>query len=126
MESVTRSEAIDRLRTELVKLTDGEVSACKLAADRGIFCRGFARFSDDELKGQYSWIVRRHPKMPRADLESIADKWQMARQEVDDLPIACDVQQKVHDTCNGWMDFSDSELSRFYQELTGKEIDVRS
>lgn len=124
MQSMTRAEAIEGLRTELVKLTDGDMSACKLAADRGIFCRGFAQYEDDELKKLYSWIVRRRPKMTRAELESIADRWQMARQEVDELPLACDVQTRVHDTCRGWDDFSNADLSRFYQELTGKEIAV--
>ena len=124
MDSMTRTEAINRLRSELVKRTDGEMSACKYAAEKGMFCQGFARFTNEELRNQYSWIVRRRPGMSRADLESVADRWQMARQEVDDLPLACDVQQKVHDTCRGWDDFSNDDLSRFYQELTGKEIAV--
>jgi hypothetical protein len=59
--------------------------------------------------------------MTRDDLETIADRWQMARQEVDELPIACDVQQKVHDTCRGWDDFSNEDLSLFYREHTGAE-----
>jgi hypothetical protein len=124
MEAITRLEAINRLRNELVKRSDGEVSACKLAADNGVFCHGFARFSDEELKKQYAWIVRRRPGMTRNDLELIADRWQMARQEVDELPIACDVQQRVHDTCGGWDDFSNEDLSRFYRELIGTEIAV--
>lgn len=124
MESISRAEAISRLRNQLVKLTDGDMSACKLAADKGIFCQGFARFNDAELKKQYSWILRRRPGMTRAELESIADRWQMARQEVDELPVACDVQQKVHDTCRGWDDFTNDDLSRFYRELTGKEVAV--
>lgn len=124
MDSITRAEAINRLRNELVKRTDGDMSACRLAAEKGIFCKGFARFSDDELKKQYNWIVRRRPAMTRAELESIADRWQMARQEVDELPLACDVQSRVHDTCRGWDDFSNVDLSKFYQELTGKEVTI--
>lgn len=124
MESISRAEVISRLRNQLVKLTDGDVSACKLAADQGIFCQGFARFNDEELKEQYSWIMRRRPDMTRDELESIADRWQMARQEVDELPVACDVQQKVHDTCRGWDDFANDDLSRFYRQMTGKEVSV--
>ena len=125
MDLITRAEVINRLRDELVKRADGDMSACKLAAEQGIFCRGFARFSDKELKEQYAWVVRRRPGMSRAELETIADRWQMARQEVDELPIACDVQQRVHDTCRGWDDFTNEDLGRLYQELTGKEIAVR-
>ncbi|HEV8660791.1 MAG TPA: hypothetical protein VGS96_19470 [Thermoanaerobaculia bacterium] len=121
---LTRTEVIDLLRQELVKRADGEMSACKVAEEQGIFCRGFARYTDVELRRRYDWIVRKRPKMTRKELEEIADRWQMARQEVDQLPVACDVQQKVHDTCGGWDDFSNEDLARFYFEMTGKEIVV--
>jgi hypothetical protein len=119
---LSRAEVINLLRQELVKRADGEKSVCRVAADEGIFCRGFARYTDLELRRRYEWIVRRNPKMTREELEEIADRWQMARQEVEDSPLACDVQQKVHDTCRGWDDFNNEELSRFYYEMTGKEI----
>lgn len=117
-----RAEVIDLLRKELVQRANGEKSACKVAADENIFCRGFARYTDLELRRRYDWIARRNPKMKRKELEEIADRWQMARQDVGNLPVACDVQQKVHDTCRGWDDFTNEELSRFYYEMTGKEI----
>jgi hypothetical protein len=121
---LSRAEVINLLRQELVKRADGEKSVCRVAADEGIFCRGFARYTDLELRRRYEWIARRNPKMTREELEEIADRWQMARQEVEDSPLACDVQQKVHDTCRGWDDFNNEELSRFYYEMTGKEIVV--
>lgn len=121
---LSRGEIINLLRQELVRRADGEKSACKVAADEGIFCRGFARYTDLELRRRYDWIMRRYPKMTRKELEEIADRWQMARQDVEESPTACDVQQKVHDTCKGWDDFSSEELSRFYYEMTGKEIVV--
>ena len=119
-----RAEIISLLRQELVQRANGEKSACKVAADENIFCHGFARYTDLELRRRYDWIARRNPKMKRKELEEIADRWQMARQDVDNQPSACDVQQKVHDTCCGWDDFTSEELSRFYYEMTGKEIDV--
>ena len=121
-ESIERSEAINLLRNELLKQLDGETSACKLAAEKGIFCHGFGRFGDGELRRRYSWIAKRRPEMPREELEEIANRWQLARQDVDQLPIACDVQTCEHDMCNGWNDFSNEDLGRFYQELTGKNI----
>ncbi|MGZ4808361.1 MAG: hypothetical protein ACXVIJ_13400 [Thermoanaerobaculia bacterium] len=122
--TLSRSEVIDLLRQELVRRADGEKSACRVAAEEGIFCHGFARYTDLELRRRYDWIARRHPKMTRAELEEVADRWQMARQDVEEAPIACDVQQKVHDTCRGWDDFTNEELSRYYYEMTGTEIDV--
>ena len=123
-ESIERSEVINILRSELLKRTDSETSACKFAAERGVFCRGLARFGDGELKRKYNWITRRRPDITREELEEVANRWQLARQAVDALPLACDVQQMEHDLCRGWDDFTNEDLSRFYGELTGKKIAV--
>jgi hypothetical protein len=123
-ESIERAEVINLIRTELLKNTDSETSVCKYATERGLFCRGFARFGDAELRRKYNWIARRRPEMTREELEEIANRWQLARQEVSALPVACDVQQVEHDMCRGWDDFSNQDLSRFYTELTGKPIVV--
>ncbi len=122
---IDRNEAIDILRAELLKrIGDEDMSACKVAAQQGIFCRGFARYSDAELRERYDWIARRRPSLSRGELEEIADRWQLARQEIGELPIACDVQKKVHDTCRGWDDFSNQELSRFVAEICGRHVIV--
>lgn len=122
---LSRPEMIDALRQELLRRAGGEVSACKVATEQGIFCHGFARYTDAELRRRYEWIVRRRPTLNRAELEEIADRWQLARQDVEGIPLACDVQQKVHDTCRGWDDFSNEDLSRFLFEMTGKDAVVR-
>jgi hypothetical protein len=122
--SIERTAAIDLVRSELLKHTDSETSACKFASQRGVLCRGFVRFDDAELQKKFSWITRRRPDMNREELEEMANRWQLARQDVKSLPLACDVQQMEHDMCRGWDDFSNDELSRFYGELTGKTIVV--
>ena len=122
--SITRSEALLLLRSELSRLTDDDTSICKAAAERGIFCNGFKRYGDGELRRRYDWLARHNPAMTRPELEEMANKWQLARQEIEEMPLACDVQQKVHDTCNGWDDFSNEELSHFYSELTGRPVSV--
>lgn len=121
---LTRTEAIGRLRDCLGKFADAETSVCKAAGDRGVFCRGFRQFSDAELKQRYSWIVEKRPGITRPELEQIANDWQLAQQEVYEMPIACDVQQKVRDTCKGWNDFSDEQLARFFYQMTGQEIAI--
>lgn len=123
-DSIERAEVINLLRSELLKHTDSETSACKYAADRGVFCRGFARFDDAEMRRKYNWITRRRPDMTREELEDVANRWQLARQDVDALPVACDVQQIEHDMCRGWDDFSNQELAQFYSSMTGKQIVV--
>ncbi len=122
---VTRQEMIALMRAELLRRAgDDDVSACKIAAEQGIFCRGFARYSDVELRRRYDWIERRRPKLTRAQLEEIANLWQLARQDVDGCPIACDVQEKEQDTCRGWNDFTNEDLARYYFEMTGKEMAI--
>ncbi|HXH42037.1 MAG TPA: hypothetical protein VNN08_25660 [Thermoanaerobaculia bacterium] len=123
-ETLTRSGAIDLLRAELMKLAGDDASICKIAAEKNIFCRGLHRHSDAELRRQFPWISAKNPRMPRAEMEDLLDRWQLARQEVDQLPTACDVQQREHDGCRGWDDFSDEELSRFCLELAGRKVVV--
>src|ERR1700730_16581955 len=100
--SIERTEAIDLVRSELLRHTDSETSACKFASERGVLCRGFVRFGDGELRRKFSWITRRRPDMSREELEELANRWQLARQDVNALPLACDVQQMENDMCRGW------------------------
>ena len=107
---MTREEAIARIRERLQSLTDDENCICKVAAERGIFCRGFRRWSDAELRERYWWIVRKKPDITRVELEAIANQWQLAQQDVRHVTLSCDVQQQIHDTCRGWDDFSTEDL----------------
>lgn len=122
LESVSRETVIGLLRTELSRRACGDVSICRLAADSGIFCKGFRRLTDIELRRRYAWIAKRYPGLSRRQLEEIADAWQLARQEITGLPTSCDVQEVEHDACGGWSDFSDEELAGFLEELTGKTV----
>jgi hypothetical protein len=107
---MTREEAIARIRERLVALTDEENCVCKVAAERRIFCNGFRRWTDKELRERYWWIVRKRPDITRAELERVANDWQLAQQDVRDVAIACDVQTTIHDTCRGWDDFTTEDL----------------
>lgn len=116
---ISRSDLIATLRDELSRRA-GDMSICKLAAQTGVFCKGFRRYSDDELKARYGWIARKNPDASRQELEEIADRWQLAREDVLGAKTSCDVQQLEHDTCGGWDDFSDEDLAKFLRELTGR------
>ena len=123
-ETITRNEAISRLREVLLSITDEETCVCKAVTERNIFCRGFRRLDDKELRERYWWIVRRRPDITREELEGIANDWQLAQQEVREVPLACDVQAKAQDTCRGWLDFSNDDLARFFAELTGQQVRI--
>lgn len=124
MPEISRDEAIAELRRQFLMMTDDEHSMCSVAAERGIFCNGFARFSESDLRERYWWIVRKHPAMSRADLENLANLWQLAQQEVQEMPCACDVQTRLHDTCRGWHDFTNDELAMYYEQILGRPVRV--
>jgi hypothetical protein len=121
---VSRAWAIRSLREFLMTLTDEDHSMCRVATDRGIFCQGFRKFDDKELKEHFSGIVARRPGANRWQIEALGNQWELARQTVNGLPLACDVEQKEHGTCRGWDDFSNEELARYCAELLGQDVAV--
>lgn len=126
MLTLTRSELVDKLREKLTATCDEEHSICEVAAERGIFCHGFAQWTFTELKRRYPTIVRSRPAITPAEMLDLANRWQVARQTARELPIACDVQ--LHEgalrTCKGWDEWSSEDLARFYHELTGEEVKI--
>lgn len=124
MEIINRADAIEAIRAKLLELTDADHSMCRVAADRGILCRGFSQLTNVEMRDHYAWLLRRNPTMTRAELENLANRWQLAREIVDKVPISCDAQAKEHDTCNGWDDFDNATLARYYKEMTGHDAKV--
>jgi hypothetical protein len=124
--TIIRSEAIDLLRKRCVTLVDEEHSLCEVAARLHILCGGFSQWTSRELKQRYDWIARQRPGITRKELESLANRWQLARQFVLDEPLACDAQARnPHSVCRGWDGFSEEDLARFVRELTGEEVAVR-
>ncbi len=123
-ETIARDEAIKLLREKFLTLVDDENSICKVAAEKGIFCQGFQRYSDFELRKRYRWIARKDRRFTREEIEDLANRWQLARQDVDDLPLACDVQKLEQDSCRGWDDFSNEELAKVVWQMTGRQVTV--
>lgn len=123
MKNLTRAEAIDLLRQKCAALVDDEHSLCEVASREKILCGGFAQWTFGELKQRHDWIVKRRPHVTRKELEDLANRWQLARQFVSDTGLACDnqLQEKHHQVCCGWDEFSDEDLARFCEELGGEE-----
>jgi len=127
MKRITRTEAIDAIRAKLLTFVDDGHSMCQVAAQRGVFCGGFSQYTTRELRQRYDWIVRNRPWVKRAELEDLADRWQLARQCVLGTPLACDTQardREQHHTCRGWNDFTDERLAEFHREIVGEEIEI--
>lgn len=121
---MTRREAIDGIRRAVLELVDDDHSMCEVAERLGIFCRGFRQFTDEELDRRYRWITDKRGVEDRAELEDLANRWQLARQLVQDEKLSCDVQTREHDTCLGWDGFDNQTLAEYYAALYGEEVFV--
>lgn len=118
-ETISREAAISRIRIRMIELCDTGKSACQVATERNILCKGFRRDSDDALRQRYEPYVGAADRLTRSDLERVANHWQLSRQRTENTLLACDVQNRYYQTCKGWNDFSNEELSDFCMELTG-------
>jgi hypothetical protein len=118
-ETISREAAISRIRMKMIELCDSGKSACQVAAERNILCKGFKRDSDCELRERYEPYIGGAERISRSDLERVANQWQLARQRTEDALVACDVQYRHYQTCRGWNEFSNEELSDFCLELRG-------
>lgn len=122
--SMSRREAVEAIRRKILEMVDDEHSACQVAAERGILCHGFKQDTEEQLRERYDWLVKRKPDATREELEEMANRWQLARQVVRNVPLACDAQTSDRDSCGGWDDFDNETIARFYQEMLGEEITV--
>lgn len=120
----TRREAITKLREALVKLTDDEHSLCQVASERGIFCHGLRRWNDREFDRHWRNAIGRSTHLSRAQMEEVANIWQLAEQIRLGVTLACDAQSAEHATCRGWDEFSNADLSRFCNDLLGQDVEV--
>lgn len=123
-EHLSRPEAIARLRAKLRSLADDDHCVCAAVGRLGIFCKGFARLSDDGLRQRFDWIVRHHPGASREHLEELANLYHLGRMEATQAAICCDVETREHIGCDGWNGFDNRQLEDFYLALMGAPIRI--
>jgi hypothetical protein len=116
----TRQEAIALLRDRLNRLTDGEHSICQVAAERGIFCRGFRRWNDHEFHARWKGLLGVSTHLTRPQMEQLADLWQLAEQLSQNVALICDAPAAGRTACRGWNEFTDLEIQSFCSDLTGQ------
>jgi hypothetical protein len=119
-----RGEAISRLRATLLGMTDEEHSLCQVAAERGVFCRGFRRWNEAEFDRRWRAYIGRSTHLSRAQMEEYANVWQLAEQLRCRVSLACDTQTTPHGPCRGWNEFSNSDLARFCCDVLGENVEV--
>jgi hypothetical protein len=119
-----RSEAISRLREGLSGLIDGERSLCAVAAENGIFCRGFQRWNDWEFDRRSRCHIGRSTHLSRAQMERYAELHVQSVQIRSGQKFACDALALSPGLCRGWNEFSNAELARFCNDILGEDVDV--
>jgi hypothetical protein len=120
----TRKEAIERLRQNLLALCDEDHSMCEVAADRNIFCRGFRRWHEAEFHRKWKAVLGQSTHLSRAQMERLANIWQLSEQIRCRASLACDAQTIAHGPCRGWDEFSNETLARFCDEILGRNVIV--
>ncbi len=116
---VTRQHSIEALRDALSGIADTDKSMCRVAAERGIFCRGFLRWTPREFDRRWHGSIGRSTHLSREQMERFADLWQLIEQVRAGVSLACDANRDPKSPCRGWDEFSDEDLARFSRELDG-------
>jgi hypothetical protein len=119
-----RPEAIARLRAALLPLTDDEHSMCQVAAQRGVFCRGFRRWNASDFDRRWRSAIGRSTHLSRAQMEEFANLWQLSEQIRQRVAFACDARAKCPGACRGWDEMSNADLCRFCADILGKDVQV--
>jgi hypothetical protein len=122
--AITREAAVARIRGQLILMQEEGKSLCQIATERNILCRGFHRDSTAALRNRYADELENVQQLSRAELEERANAWQLERQRSEGARLPCDVQYMFYETCRGWDDFSNADLSRFCLELLGEKVRV--
>jgi hypothetical protein len=119
-----REEAVSRLRASLLALTDDEHSLCQVAAERGIFCRGFRRWNEAEFDRRWRKYIGRSTHLSRQQMEEYANVWELAEQIRRRVALACDAQTSGRGPCRGWNEFSNADIARFCNDVLGENVEV--
>lgn len=121
---LSRPQAVDRIRQMLKNLTHDDECACSTAARYGITCQGLSQLTDKDLRARYAWIASKRPKATREELEQLVTLYHIGRQTATGAEICCDVETREHCGCDGWNQFDNPTLERFYAEMSGEKIRI--
>jgi hypothetical protein len=97
---------------------------CEIAAQRGIFCRGFRRWPDSEFDRRWRLTLGRSTHLTRVQMEELANLWQLAEQVRHRVGLACDAQRPGQGACRGWDEFSNQDLARHCNDILGVDVIV--
>jgi hypothetical protein len=121
----TRAEALDRIREFLRTQQQSDETTCQTAARLGIYCRGYDKWSDDQLREVYPWLAKKLPaEAPRQALLNLIVAWDGARMLVHKTDVTCDAHAIDQDACLGFDRFSNQALKRMFPQLFQSDDEV--
>lgn len=123
-ETWTREEAIARLRPVLRQLCGADQSLCRVAAEQGIFCRGFRRWPAREFHRRFRPFIGASTHLTRVQMEAFADIWQLSEQLRHGVALPCDAAALSPGACRGWDELTDADLALFCRELLEQPVTV--
>ncbi len=97
---------------------------CQVAAKLGVFCRGFRRWHDHEFHRRWKPVLGQSTHLTRAQIEQLADLWQLTEQVRLRVPLACDASTEARSACRGWDEFSNADMARFCVDVLGRNVVV--
>ena len=98
---------------------------CETTARLGIFCRGFRRWPDTQFLRLWTRAMGPSTHLNRAQMERLADIWQLTEQLRLRIPIACDACS-AFGPCRGWNEFSNAQLERFCADVLGQNVAIHA
>lgn len=117
----TREQALKRIRRFLATQRRGDETTCQTAARLGIFCRGYDRWSTDQLRRLYPTIAQQlPPDASRDELLELIQVWDKARLILTRAPTTCDAKALDNEGCLGFDRFSNEQLKRLFPRLFRK------
>ena len=101
-------------------MTDDDKSLCRVAAETGLFCGGFRRWSVPEFDRRWRDFIGRSTHLTRSQMEEYANVWQLTEQVARGVALACDTAGTAPAPCRGWNEFSNAVLGQFCADLLGE------
>lgn len=122
----SREEALKRIRDFLVANTREDETTCQAAARAGIFCRGYDKWTTEQLRELYPWLAKKMPgDTPREEFLKLITAWDGARMLVHKgAATTCDVHSMDRDVCLGFDRFSNKNLKRMFPQLFQEDDEI--
>ena len=82
------------------------------------------RWHEAKFHRKWKFVLGQSTYPTRAQMERLANIWQLSEQIRCRVGLACDAQTIAHGPCRSWHEFSNELLARSYGEVLGRNVIV--